>query len=92
MPKRRDVLKLGAVAGGLGMASSGALARGAVPQSGLVFPQGFTPSIFERPSPPSTPFKDPLYRMPVAQPVSPELLTPSPYGRRHQRFYDFPPA
>jgi len=90
MPKRRDVLKLGAVAGGLGMASSGALARGAVPQSGLVFPQGFTPSIVERPSPPATPFKDPLYRMPVAQPVNANSLNPRPDPRRHQRFFEFP--
>ncbi|MEX2497965.1 MAG: multicopper oxidase domain-containing protein [Wenzhouxiangellaceae bacterium] len=92
MPKRRDILKLGAVAGGLGMASSGAMARGAVPQSGLVFPQGFTPSIFERPSPPATPFKDPLYRMPVASPVPPASLNPNPDSRRHQRFLDFPPV
>jgi len=92
MPKRRDVLKLGAVAGGLGAVSSGAVARGAVPQSGLVFPQGFTPSIFERPSPPSTPFKDPLYRMPVASPIPAASLNPRPDGRRHQRFYDFPPV
>ena len=91
MPKRRDVLKLGAVAGGLGMTSSGVMARGSVPQSGLIFPQGFTPSIFERPSPPSTPFKDPLFRMPVAQPIPAASLNPQPDGRRHQRFYDFAP-
>lgn len=92
MPKRRDVLKLGAVASGLGMASSHAFGRGAVPDTGLVFPQGFTPAIWDRPSPPSTPFKDPLNRIPVAQPIPANSLTPRPDGRRHQRFYDFAPA
>ncbi|MDT8408673.1 MAG: multicopper oxidase domain-containing protein [Wenzhouxiangellaceae bacterium] len=92
MPKRRDVLKLGAVAGGLGLTASQASARGSVPESGLVFPQGFTPSIFEQPSPPSTPFKDPLYRMPTASPIPAQVLNPRPDGRRHQRFYDFPPV
>ncbi|MFU8876729.1 MAG: multicopper oxidase family protein [Wenzhouxiangellaceae bacterium] len=92
MPKRRDVLKLGAVAGGLGMASSSALGRAPIPNNGLVFPDGFTPSIFEQPSPPVTPFKDPLHRIPVAQPINAADLSPRPDGRRHQRFYDFPPA
>ncbi|MDT8449827.1 MAG: multicopper oxidase domain-containing protein [Wenzhouxiangellaceae bacterium] len=92
MPRRRDVLKLGTVAGGLGAISSSALARGGVPESGLVFPDGFTPSIFERPSPPATPFKDPLYRMPVARPVNPNTLDPRPDPNRHQRYLDFPPV
>ncbi|MFN2334862.1 MAG: multicopper oxidase family protein, partial [Wenzhouxiangellaceae bacterium] len=91
MPKRRDVLKMGTIAGAAGIAASQAQARIDVPDSGLVFPQGFTPAIHEQPSPPATPFKDPLFRIPVAQPVSAASLSPRPDGRRHQRFYDFVP-
>lgn len=89
MTNRRDVLKLGLAAGGMA-----ATAHGKVEfrQSGLVFPQGFTPSIEAAPSPPIVPFKDPLFRMPVATPEPLSTFNPLPDGRRHQRFYDFPPV
>lgn len=75
MTKRRDILKLGLTTVGAGLASK-AMIAGAVPQSGLVFPQTFRPSIQEEPSPPATPFIAPLVRIPVAQPVSASLIAP----------------
>jgi len=105
MLKRRDALKLGAAVTGAGLASKYALAgkqhqifrQKLFPQGGLVFPQNFRPSIVTRPSPPVTPFTEPLFRMPVAQPVpQDELLRPDLGGQapdpdRHQRFNEFAP-
>lgn len=92
MAKRRDVLKFGLAAGGAGVASALApRGAGAVPQSGLIFPQTDRPSIVDRPSPPATPFVAPLNVMPVAQPVSPVSLIPGPDPLRHQRYDEFPP-
>ena len=106
MLKRRDALKLGAVAAGAGFASKYAFAGkqhdierspGNFPQSGLIFPQTFRPSLVSRPSPKVTPFSAPLFRMPVAQAIDPQdLLRPDlggqlPDPERHQRFNEFPP-
>ena len=96
MTKRRDVLKLGLAAGGAGLAATaGASERNiAIPQSGLVFPDGFTPSHIGRPSPQATPFKDPLFRMPVARPVPENLMNafPAPPDpAAHQRYDEFKP-
>ena len=90
MTKRRDILKLGLTTVGAGLASK-AMIAGAVPQSGLVFPQTFRPSIQEEPSPPATPFIAPLVRMPVAQPVSASLIVPPPVEAAHQRYDEFLP-
>ncbi len=92
MAKRRDILKLGVAAGGVGLVASKAGARMEVPDSGLVFPDGFIPSIIDRPSPPVTPFKDPLYQMPTAVPMTPNAFHPPPDPMRHQRYHDFPPV
>ncbi|MBS1867677.1 MAG: multicopper oxidase domain-containing protein [Acidobacteria bacterium] len=89
MVKRRDVFKLGLGAAGTALASR--LARGQAPQSGLVFPQTFRPSIVDRPSPPATPFIAPLNVMPVARPVLPSALNPPPDPLAHQRYSDFLP-
>lgn len=96
MTKRRDVLKLGLAAGGMGLAAKAAASERniAIPQSGLVFPDGFTPSHVGQPSPPATPFKDPLFRMPVAKPVPEAMLNdrpapPDPLA--HQRYDEFRP-
>jgi len=105
MLKRRDALKLGAAVTGAGLASKYALAgkqheifrQELFPQTGLVFPQNFRPSIVTRPSPPVIPFTDPLFIMPVARPVpQDELLRPElggtpPDPERHQRFNEFAP-
>ncbi len=88
MLNRRDTLKFGLATAGASLAPS---ASEAVPQSGLVFPDTFEPSIVTRPSPPSTPFVAPLNVMPVAQTVDPGTLDPAPDPLRHQRFDDFPP-
>lgn len=91
MVKRRDALTLGLAAAGTGTMSKLARAAGPVPQSGLIFPQTFSPSIVERPSPPATPFVAPLNVMPVARPVDAASLSPPPDPRRHQRFNEFLP-
>lgn len=95
MHDRRDALKLGmALAGGSAAASATALAEGGrqVPQSGLVFPDTAVPSIISRPSPPVVPFQDPLYRMPVAQPLPLSAFNPPPDPQRHQRYNEFVPV
>ena len=91
MVQRRDALTLGLAAAGTGMMSKLAGAAGPVPQGGLIFPQTFSPSIVERPSPPATPFVAPLNVMPVARPVDAASLSPPPDPRRHQRFNEFLP-
>lgn len=94
MTKRRDVLKLGVAAGALGVAAKASSERSiAVPSSGLVFPDGFTPSHIGQPSPPVIPFRDPLSRMPIARPVAASALnTPVPPDPlAHQRYRQFQP-
>ena len=111
MLKRRDALKLGAAAAGAGFASKYAFGAeghgpaqhvierqpGFFPQSGLVFPQTFRPSVVSRPSPKVTPFTAPLFRMPVAQPIPEADLQQPVYGgepvdpERHQLFDEFQP-
>ena len=89
MFSRRDVLRMGFAAAGTGLASR--LAHAQTPQSGLVFPQTFQPSIVAAPSPPATPFVAPLNVMPVAQPVPASALVPAPDPLAHQRYTEFPP-
>lgn len=94
MHDRRDALKFGMIL--MGGASASTVAKASdgrqVPQSGLVFPDSGVPSIVSRPSPPVVPFQDPLYRMPVAQPVPMSALQgPAPDPARHQRYNDFIP-
>lgn len=64
------------------------------PQSGLVFPQNFQPSIVARPSPYAEPFVQPLFIMPTADQVfrvAESDLDPLPEPLRHQRFEELPP-
>jgi FtsP/CotA-like multicopper oxidase with cupredoxin domain len=99
--KRRDALKLGLGAAGATVAASqaGAVeieqwpdsAAEGLPQTGLVFPDTFEPSIVTQSSPAVEPFTAPLNIMPVAQPVNPNTYDPPIEPERHQRFDDFPP-
>ena len=70
--KRRKAIKLGLALAGIGAAPK--RAQAGVPQSGLVFPNTFRPSIVTNPSPPVTPFTVPLFVMPIAQPVTQAVL------------------
>ena len=89
MVSRRFTLKLGAAAG------ASLLTRSAfsqlVPQSGLVYPDGYIPSWKLNPSPPVTPFTTPLFVMPIAQPVPLSALNPPPDPEAHQRYNEFLP-
>jgi FtsP/CotA-like multicopper oxidase with cupredoxin domain len=99
--KRRDALKLGFGAAGATVAAtqSGAVeieqwpdsAAEGLPQTGLVFPDTFQPSIVVEPSPYVEPFTAPLNIMPVAQPVDPSTYDPPIDPERHQRFDEFTP-
>lgn len=96
MFNRRDALKFGLAAAGTGAASKFAHAAEQYedrpfPQSGLVAPNDKQPSISTRPSPEVVPFQDPLFVMPVNQPVAEESLDPAPDPMRHQRYDEFPP-
>lgn len=102
MTKRRDVLKGSAAAvGGLAVArySHAAVGPRPFPQSGLVFPQTFQPSIVARPSPYAEPFVQPLFVMPNADDafgVDRSVLESPENGgaivpEAHQRFDEFPP-
>ncbi|MFC1664358.1 multicopper oxidase family protein [Pseudomonadota bacterium] len=85
---RREVLKFGLVGGTYGVLNpKGGLAQ----ESGLVYPDGHRPSIEASPSPPVTPFKDPLRVMPVAKPIFENQLSPPPDPDRHQRYREFRP-
>ncbi|BDV32543.1 multicopper oxidase family protein [Methylocystis iwaonis] len=88
MVNRRDALKLGLSAAGAGIVAQDARA---VPQSGLLFPDGYVPGFQAHPSPPATPFVAPLYVMPTAQPVSVGALGTPPDPARHQRYNEFLP-
>lgn len=102
MFKRRDALKFGLAAAGTGLASNYAWAvkqheNRIFPQSGFVPPFNYAPAIEARPSPKVTPFVQPLFEMPVAQPVpQSDLALPENGGMlpdpdRHQRFDEFLP-
>ncbi len=95
MTNRRDVLKFGVAAGAVGLSAKvmGNERNIAIPQSGVVFPDGFIPSHERAPSPPSTPFKDQLFRMPVAKTVPEARLNhpARPDPAAHQRYFEFRP-
>jgi len=89
MATRRDVLKLG-VAGG--SALGGAMFFGTQRAKAQLCPPDGTPPVLEvAPSPPATPFRAPLFVMPVNQPVPRSSFNPPPDPHRHQRFSEFPP-
>ena len=93
MASRRTILKLGLAAAAGGVLAKSAMAQ-TVPQSGLVFPDGFRTSIEARPSPPATPFIQPLFEMPAAVPISRSVLEANGGAidpMRHQRFDEFSP-
>ena len=86
MVTRRDLMKYGSV----GAASSALL----LPKSSmgqLIYPDGFIPSIADTPSPPVTAYKDPLYIMPIAEPVAEADLSPPPDPAAHQRYDEYLP-
>ena len=85
MTTRRDALKYGLAGASFGLLAS------RPGNASLVFPDGFTPSIAARPSPPVTPFVAPLNIMPVATPVGQGALDPQPDPLRHQRYDEFLP-
>jgi len=97
MMKRRDALRLGLAGAGVGLAAGSARAQvetnqwDTFPQSGLVFPDTFEPSIVSHPSPPVAPFTAPLHVMKIAEPINPVTLDPPPEPERHQRFDEFAP-
>jgi FtsP/CotA-like multicopper oxidase with cupredoxin domain len=89
MIRRREVLKLGLVAGGSGLLARRAAA--ADPSDLLKFlcpPDGEPPDL-ATPSPPARPFVAPLFVPPVMQPVA--KLDPPPDPRAHQRYEEFKP-
>ncbi len=90
MVKRRDVLKLGLAAAGSGLiGAKGAKAQSPELLKYLCPPDGTTPDLVTRPSPPSRPFVAPLNVMPVKQSVP--SLDPSPNPSAHQRYAEFLP-
>lgn len=90
MVSRREVLKLGIVSAGFNLLNS--QQSRAHPTSGLVFPDGFVPSVVSAPSPPVTPFAVPLNVPPIAQSISAGNLYPPPEPSAHHRYNEFPPA
>ncbi|HVF61171.1 MAG TPA: multicopper oxidase domain-containing protein [Thermoanaerobaculia bacterium] len=89
MIRRREVLKLGLVAGGSGLLARRAAA--ADPSDLLKFlcpPDGEPPDL-ATPSPPARPFVAPLFVPPIMQPVA--KLDPQPDPRAHQRYEEFKP-
>ena len=90
MVKRRDVLKLGLAAAGSGLiGAKGAKAQSPELLKYLCPPDGTTPDLVTRPSPPSRPFVAPLNVMPLKEPVA--KLDPPPNPRAHQRYAEFLP-
>lgn len=90
--KRRDAIKAGLTFVGTGTVAK--IGNTAVPQSGLIFPETFEPSIVESPSPPVTPFVVPLYRIPIANPVTKAELEAQGGAidpQAHQRYNEFLP-
>lgn len=90
MLTRRGVLQVGLAMSAGGLFAKSALAK-SIPQSGLVFPDGYTPGFLAHPSPPATPFVTPLFVMPEAVPVPQSALSPQPDPHRHQRYNEFLP-
>lgn len=90
MLTRRGVLQVGLAMSAGGLFAKSVLAQ-SIPQSGLVFPDGYTPGFLDHPSPPATPFVTPLNIMPQAVPVPQSALTPQPDPHRHQRYNEFLP-
>ncbi|MGH8476363.1 MAG: copper oxidase, partial [Methylococcales bacterium] len=86
--KRRDFLKLGLAAGGVGVLASKAFAQDRDLLKYLCPPDGFPPDL-SKPSPYANPFEAELFIPPVMTPV--EKLDPPPDPRAHQRYSDFPP-
>ncbi|CAA0096504.1 Spore coat protein A [BD1-7 clade bacterium] len=84
MPTRRGFLQLGFAVG-----SSSAISGKAAAE--LIAPDGLVPSVVAQPSPPTTPFADSLYIMPIAQPVDVSELIPAPDPARHQRYDELEP-
>jgi len=108
MLSRRSALKVGLAAAAGGAFAQSGLAQAqldengllkarenfSVPQSGLVFPDGFRPSIDAHPSPPARPFVTPLFEMPKAEPVPMSAITANGGAidpLRHQRYDEFLP-
>ncbi len=90
MVKRRDVLKLGLAAAGSGLiGAQGAKAQSPELLKYLCPPDGTTPDLVTRPSPPSRPFVAPLNVMPLKEPVA--KLDPPPNPQAHQRYAEFLP-
>jgi len=86
MASRRNVLKVGLLAGGSCLAGTKA-ARGQ-----LCAPDGIPPDLLVRPSPDTTPFVAALPIPPVAVPVLESELDPPPDPARHQRYDEFRPV
>src|SRR5258708_10388890 len=90
MIKRRDALKLALAAAGSGLVSSNSgLAQSPELLKFLCPPDGTTPDLVTRPSPPSRPFVAPLNVMPVKQAIP--NLEPPPDPKAHQRYAEFLP-
>lgn len=89
MVTRRNVLKMGAAAGA-GSLLGPSLAQ-TVPQSGLVFPEGYIPSWKLAPSPPVTPFVVPLFVMPIKQTIPQNQLIPPVDPSAHQKYNEYLP-
>jgi len=87
---RRDALKLTLAAAGTSLiAGESALAQSPELLKFLCPPDGVSPDLVTRPSPPSRPFVAPLNVMPVKQPAP--NLDPPPDPKAHQRYQEFLP-
>ncbi len=90
MINRRDALKLGLATAGSGLLGiQGIKAQSPELLKYLCPPDGATPDLVTRPSPPSRPFVAPLNVMPVKQAVA--KLDPPPNPKAHQRYEEFLP-
>ena len=90
MMRRRDILglSLAAIASKL-FGRNRAMAQSQELLKYLCPPDGVTPDLVTRPSPPTRPFVAPFNVMPVKQPVP--RLDPPPDPRAHQRYEEFLP-
>jgi FtsP/CotA-like multicopper oxidase with cupredoxin domain len=96
MVSRRDVLRYGIAAGGVGVAGGGLFAGRAGAASPADLTQFLCPPDDRArqlndlaPSPTARPFVQPLFAPPTMQPV--ERLDPAPDPRAHQRYEEFRP-
>lgn len=90
MLKRRELLKMGAVAGGTGLlAGKAAAATDSKEMLRFLCPPDGEPSELVTRSPPAREFVTPLYVPPVLQPVA--KLDPQPEPRAHQLYEKYPP-